>query len=177
MVTVSKLDAARRQLRTAIELWAAEGDPVSIHTLAFAAHQIVHDLNRRAKGPHLLLDMPNIRKERQSEFVAMIKRDANFFKHADARKYKEPPALEFTPALNEMFIMVTIVGLTYLKQALSSYEQGFVLWYRLHCPEMLVEDPEHDLQRTLPSAVREEFLRLQKSEFIAVFAEMMVNNG
>src|SRR5207245_10811773 len=33
-ITVTKLDAARRQLRTAIRLWFEEGDPVSIHTLA-----------------------------------------------------------------------------------------------------------------------------------------------
>lgn len=89
-ITVTKMEAARRQLQTAIGLWAAEGEPVSIHTLAYSAHQVVHDLNRKAKGPHMLLDMPNIRKDRQSEFISMIKRDANFFKHADARKHKEP---------------------------------------------------------------------------------------
>ena len=33
---VTKLDAARRQLETAITLWFHDGDPVSIHTLAAA---------------------------------------------------------------------------------------------------------------------------------------------
>ena len=32
-IVVTKLDAARRQLRTAIRLWFQEADPVSIHTL------------------------------------------------------------------------------------------------------------------------------------------------
>ncbi len=34
---IVKLDAARRQLAAAIELWFIEGDSVSIHTLAYAA--------------------------------------------------------------------------------------------------------------------------------------------
>jgi hypothetical protein len=172
-ITVTKIDAALRQLRTAIELWAADGDPVSIHTLAYSAHQIVHDLNRKAKGPHMLLDMPNIRKERQGEFVAMVKRDANFFKHADARKHKEPPSLEFTVALNDMFIMITIVGLGFLNQQLSKHEQGFLLWYRLHYPEMIEEESGRDLQSTLSIEERNAYLQLPKSEFLQAFAEII----
>jgi transcriptional regulator with XRE-family HTH domain len=42
---VSKLDAARRQLECAIELWFLEKDEVSVHTLAGAAYQIIHDIN------------------------------------------------------------------------------------------------------------------------------------
>jgi hypothetical protein len=41
---VSKTDVAKRQIETAIRLWFFSGDPVSIHTLAAAAHQILHDL-------------------------------------------------------------------------------------------------------------------------------------
>jgi hypothetical protein len=39
-IVVTKLDAARRQLRTAIHLWFNDGDPVSIHALAFAAYEL-----------------------------------------------------------------------------------------------------------------------------------------
>jgi hypothetical protein len=41
-ITISKFDAARRQLNTAITLWFADGDPVAIHTLAYAAYEIIH---------------------------------------------------------------------------------------------------------------------------------------
>jgi len=37
---ISKLDAAKRQLETAIRLYFNEADPVSVHTLAGAAHTI-----------------------------------------------------------------------------------------------------------------------------------------
>ena len=35
-ITVSKLDAAKRQLETVIRLYFFDGDPVSIHTLTSA---------------------------------------------------------------------------------------------------------------------------------------------
>jgi hypothetical protein len=51
---LTKLDVARRQLQTAITLWFTDGDPVSIHTLAFAAYEIIHVISKKqthlAKG-------------------------------------------------------------------------------------------------------------------------------
>lgn len=40
-IQVTKLDAVRRQLETAVILWFHDGDPVSIHTLTGAAYQII----------------------------------------------------------------------------------------------------------------------------------------
>jgi hypothetical protein len=44
---IGKLDAARRQLETAIILWFTDGDPVAIHTLAFAAYEIIHVVSKK----------------------------------------------------------------------------------------------------------------------------------
>ena len=49
-IEVSKLDAARRQLETAIRLFFYDGDFVSTHTLAAAAFNVLNDLSRRADG-------------------------------------------------------------------------------------------------------------------------------
>jgi hypothetical protein len=49
-IKISKLDAARRQLDTAIRLYFMEGDPVSVHTLAAAAFEILKDLVRSGQG-------------------------------------------------------------------------------------------------------------------------------
>jgi hypothetical protein len=169
-IVVTKLDAARRQLGTAIELWADDGDPVSIHSLAYAAHQIIHDLNRKAKGPNLFLDMPGIKKERRDEFVAMVKRDANFFKHADTRgKRQDPPSIEFTLSMNDLFIMIAITGLTYLKQDLAEQEEGFTLWYRIHYPDLLDEGVERAFQQAQGIESWEPFKALTKREFLQDF--------
>jgi hypothetical protein len=48
---IGKLDAARRQLQTAIALWFDERDPVAIHTLSVAAYEIVHTISKQ-RDPH-----------------------------------------------------------------------------------------------------------------------------
>ena len=47
---VSKLEAARRQLETAVRLYFASQDDVAIHTLAAAAHQVLADLKKAQGG-------------------------------------------------------------------------------------------------------------------------------
>jgi hypothetical protein len=42
-VSLSKIDAARRQLETAILLYFRDGDAVSIHTLAAGGNSVVND--------------------------------------------------------------------------------------------------------------------------------------
>src|SRR4051812_2812006 len=63
-IPVSKLDAARRQLQTAVKLWFHDDDPVSIHTLLMAAHEIFRVLNRAQGGPPMMGEpCPQIRDE------------------------------------------------------------------------------------------------------------------
>ena len=45
--TVSKLDAATRQLHMAIRLYFQDADPLGVHTLAGAAHGILEDLSQK----------------------------------------------------------------------------------------------------------------------------------
>ena len=42
--TISKLEAAERQLRQAVRLFFQRGDDLAIHTLAAATYQIISDL-------------------------------------------------------------------------------------------------------------------------------------
>ena len=43
-IVIAKLDAAKRQLQTAIALFFDDGDPISIHTLACAAYDVIDDV-------------------------------------------------------------------------------------------------------------------------------------
>ena len=98
-IRVPKLDAAKRQLHTAIQLWFEDGDPVSIHTLVSAAHEIIHTLFKRKGLKGLLFDNPDIPAQVRSEFAQAIKSAANAFKHA-----RDDPTgtTEFAPVLNEL---------------------------------------------------------------------------
>jgi hypothetical protein len=46
MIRLGKVDVARRQLQTPITLWFTEGDPVSVHTLVFAAYEVFHFVSK-----------------------------------------------------------------------------------------------------------------------------------
>ena len=65
---ISKIDAARRQLDCAIELWFFDKDEISIHTLAAAAYQIIHDLKvHKGIVRDLLYDSAMIKDEYRND--------------------------------------------------------------------------------------------------------------
>ena len=78
---IGKLDAARRQLETAIALWFKGGDPVSIHTLAYAAYEIIHTVSKK-RNPNrrdLLFDTLLVRDEYRKEFAELDQTSRKFF--------------------------------------------------------------------------------------------------
>jgi hypothetical protein len=61
---LSKLDVARSQLQTAIHLWFHDGDPVSIHTLAYAAYEIIHFVSKKHnRTKQLIFDTLSVKEE------------------------------------------------------------------------------------------------------------------
>ena len=80
-MNISKLDAARRQLETAVTLYFREGDPVSIHTLTCAAYEVLRRIN---KGTPMIKDWMKdyIKPEYVKEFGEKLNEAQNFFKHA-----------------------------------------------------------------------------------------------
>jgi len=81
-ITVTKIDAARRQLRAAIILWFDEGDPVATHTILAAAHEILHRIYRNRGFSDLIFDSLIVKDEYRSEWNKLLKSHANFFKHS-----------------------------------------------------------------------------------------------
>jgi len=132
-ITVTKLDAARRQLRTAIRLWFEGGDPVSIHTLAFAAYEIAHVVSK--KRDHfrrdLIFDSFKIKDEYRGDWNKHIKKHATFFKHADK---DWDNSIEFSPTLSLLFIMGAGAGLRLAGAPKSAEESAFEFWIFLHRP-------------------------------------------
>lgn len=177
-VTVTQLEAAHKQLKTAIVLWLNDDDPVSIHTLAFAAHQIVHDLNRQQKGPPLLLDSPLIRPEKKQEFVNIVKGDANYFKHADDRgkKRKAPPSIDFEPSINEHLFGFTIHGLKGMGEQLTPHEIAFDAWYGINRPELLTDAGLQLLQNSIHADTIRWARSLPKKHFFERLIGVMGNS-
>ena len=134
--SVTKLDAARKQLRVAISLWFQDGDGISIHTLAGAAHQIITDINRNRGGKGILFDSPIFKDEYRKQAIARLRKEINFFKHAD----EDPDGvIDFAPKMSEMFIMGALLGLETLGISHEPVEAAFITWFAFHHPELLTE--------------------------------------
>jgi hypothetical protein len=163
-ITVSKLDAAKRQLRTAIRLWFADGDPVSIHALVCAAHEIVHTLFKRRGLSGLMFDSTVIPDEHRSEFARAMKSYATFFKHAQ----RDPDGeITFAPVTNEYLLLFTVHGLSRMDESSHELEGAFVAWFYLRNPHY----PAAQIMATaLAPETIEELRNLKKKEFLHTYA-------
>jgi hypothetical protein len=102
---ISKLDAAKRQIETAIRLYFSNGDPVSIHTLIAAAYNVIRDINKKRGGDKLLMKdgfMARIKEGHEKEVRKLINKAENFFKHAD-RDHDD--TIEFNPGQSEFLFL------------------------------------------------------------------------
>lgn len=129
---VSKLDAARRQLETAIKLYFSKGDFVSIHSLAFAAFQVTKNLcDQQPDHPNSFSTWlkQSIPDTYQDECHRRMNEAANYFKHAD----RDPAALlDYIPDQYEFIMMMAIEQYRGLTQEENSIFHAFRIWFLWH---------------------------------------------
>ncbi len=170
---ISKIDAACRQLNTAIKLWFADGDLVSIHTLACSAHQIVHDINQQKGGRDLIYDSLVIKDEYRRQANRIFKNPYNFFKHADKDASKD---VELKPDLTEFFIMFTLIGLNILGRPSDAVGSAFVTYYGLCHPNCLTEKGKADLLDKLSESQKQQILTMPKHQFFELYISLRKAN-
>jgi hypothetical protein len=159
-MTVTKLDAARRQLQTAIRLWFQDADPVSIHTLAAAAYEIIHAVSkqRNPKRRKLLFDMSFIRDEYRAEFARKLKEPGN------SNNPKEQ-IIEYNPDVGWGFILFAVLGAGWCGERCNAEETAFLRWQFLHYPQLFTEEWRKKYTSRLSDAALNRVLSLPKSEF------------
>lgn len=131
---VSKLDAARRQLRVAIRLLFDGVDPVAVHTLVGAASIIISDLTDQQ---HPEKSWDKFAQEANgisaSEYFNVMRKPQNFLKHArdDAAE-----AFEFDPVETESVAFWAVMNSGNFGP-LSVEESVLQLWYlACHAPTL-----------------------------------------
>ncbi|MBV8210127.1 MAG: hypothetical protein JO133_08705 [Burkholderiaceae bacterium] len=138
-IRLTKLDAARRQLDTALDLIFADRDPASIHTLVGAASTIISNLTEKG-GSNVSWDRfaQQANKLAPGEYFRIMRAPQNFLKHAES----DPDAgwdLDPDHALCLAFWAVMNLGNF---GELTMQESVFQLWFlATHAP---------DLDRDLP---------------------------
>jgi hypothetical protein len=174
---ISKLDAAKRQLRTAITMWFTGGDPVSTHTLAFAAHEIIHAVSkaRDPSRPDLLFDSAYVREDKRKEFNDIFRESGNFFKHGD----RDPHAVvKFAPGMTEIFFYYSGYGLELCGESPLDEFTVFLLWMQIHNPKLMTETARVELAKRVDIEQLSHLRAMPKHEFFhACLHVVRLNQG
>lgn len=133
-IVVTKFDAAKEQLDTAIQLFFKEEAPISQYTLLGAAHGVLRDVAASKGIKKSFKDSPLIGESERASYLKAVHMPQNFFKHADkdpnnriAYRYKLMPLL----ALDAIVLWVA------LDQAPTYPMRVMLMWIQLEFPDLL----------------------------------------
>jgi hypothetical protein len=134
-IKISKLEAVRRQLETAIRIYFVNGDPVSVHTLAAASLQIF-DLDKKEPQTGTFWDLlrTQVRPEYVSEVIKLFTEAENFFKHADRDPDK---VLEFPLSMPEWFLWECVIKYPELAGETPVFMRAYKLWFMIRHSNIL----------------------------------------
>lgn len=165
LTKITKIEAARNQLQTAIDIWFSEGDQVSICTLAYASHEIIHRIYRLEGHTDLMFDSVNIKDEHRDDFAKFIKAAPNFFKHAN-NETDQDDEIEFSTGLSELLILASIVGLIRMSKILNNSESAFMYWQRIHHPSWF---SSNGVGGEMPIDIRDKLAEIGRPMFYKAF--------
>jgi len=137
-INVSKLDAAKRQIEVAIELFLSNKDVVSIHTLTAASHTILKDLCNKHRKESLIKDTMTklVKPEMKKRWLKMLNGAENFFKHAE----RDPGGvIKFYLEQTEWFIWDVCFMYLQLTKEATSMMKIFNVWFLSKHPDCLMD--------------------------------------
>lgn len=142
MPPVTKLEAAKRQLNTAIRLLFVGEDAIAVHSLAVNAANLLSDL---ADHKPDITSWREMMREDQGMTSAQIKyvinRSWNFFKHADRNPNEK---LEFDVKESEYIVFIATLECGELSETTTKM-QVFQLWFLAAGRAQL--DDDNEIQR------------------------------
>ena len=164
---ISKLDAVKRQLDVAINLFFKESDPVSIHTLTAAAHQLLMDIGRLKNIKSFIKENSLIKKEYISEYRKTINEAENFFKHAE----EDPHALlKFNPEQTEFLLLDAIEMYMQLTKEIPEDMSIFRGWFLIKYPSVVIQE-----ELTAKGLDVATFRRKTKLEFYSRMKDVLIH--
>jgi hypothetical protein len=148
---ITKLEAAQQQIGTAIWLYFEDRDPISVHTLAAAAGEIIGHLCR-SRGVFSLREIfkqavkPDYRDEAMRKFAEA----RNFFKHASWKRPEEELE-DFTDDKNLIEIFIAAHGLHSIG-ADTLETQTFTAFMAIVKPDWFDREPSLEQRRFFSDA-------------------------
>jgi hypothetical protein len=139
-MNITKLDAAKAQVATAIWLYFEDRDPISVHTLVVAAGEII-DRICDSKGTLSMRSglLARIVPDRRKEVIAALNKAANFFKHASSSKPNQV-LKDFSDDRNLLGILMAADGLRLLSVEMVETRM-FAAWVAIVEPHLMLVSP------------------------------------
>jgi len=140
---ITKFNAAEEQLITAIELFFENNNPVSVHTLVRAAHEVLDKICafRKLERGVVQQGLDWVKPEFKKTYLNKMSEAKNFFKHAD-RDPNPEGSITWNPDLSMPYIFDAIsLYRRITKNKMPPEIKSFFLWYRIENPEMWENTP------------------------------------
>lgn len=139
MVKISKIEAARRQIDTAIKLFFNDQDKISIHTLSCAAHGILNDVGKKIIYIESLHEavIKCIKPEKKKEILKKINEARNFFKHADKEGIEK--ILDYKPEVSDFWLIDCLSIYEQLTGEITDNMKIFLVWFNITHKDLLTE--------------------------------------
>ena len=128
---LNKLECARRQLETAINLFFQDGDPVAIHTLTCAAYNVIRDVNKARNGNPMFAKQQYVQMGGKPS-LDDFNEPENFFKHANR---DADAKLTFDPKFTEGLLVDACEKYGELTGECVIQFLVFTLWFMSQAPE------------------------------------------
>ena len=164
-VRITKIDAAGRLIDAAIEMFFFGYDPVAIHTIAAASHDIVRALAKRRGVTGLSLGANLIEREFHKKWSDVTRSDISLLKHADNDQNDD---VEVDPELTEALLMFALRGLRRMGHTFNGLQAAYWTWFCLHHPAATMIDM-YSLK--LPAETVAALRAMPKSDFVRKFQE------
>lgn len=149
-IVVDKLDAALRQLESAITMFFENWDVVSQHTLISAAYGVLYDLGKQRGIGGSVKDSPLVRPEDRSGFIRAIHLPQNFFKHA---RKDSGAKLAFRYQVSHFFLFDAIRLFVLLCGSATETMKVFLVWFQLRYPDLFCFPAAEDDMRKIREGV------------------------
>jgi hypothetical protein len=149
-ISIEKIGAAKRQLKTAIRMFFNDEDVISQHTLVAAAHGILRDLcaakgftfpdgdERQTSVDHSLRQSLMVSKSYAIKIESAIEEAKNYFKHANTDPEKR---LRFAFQTTHLLAFDATRLLALLDEEFPKEIRVFILWFQLRYPEYIQHKP------------------------------------
>jgi hypothetical protein len=167
LVRLPKLEAAKRQIESAIWLWFVGDDLVSVHALTAASHRLLLELatlQETEAWPYTAAYLPERTYKDQD---AKAENPVTFFKHA-----KKKETYEVSEQWTELYLFDAVMAYSSLvdDRSASVLMSTFVLRLGVQRQDLFVPDAFSLLERRVSKTFNLERLeRLSKIEFLKEF--------